>query len=100
MNTATELANGTAVYADINWQALGTDRVLLDDFEQTGVFALVFTHGIVNVDIGDGTIKQFRVSEEDSGDWGVYARSGIATGRLIVTAPDRLRALGSLLQTF
>jgi hypothetical protein len=94
------LENGTIVSVSMNSPHLGTDTYSLDDTDQTGIRAQVWTHGVGVVEENGKLLTQFRVVDELSGDWFVYARTGISTGRLIVRGPDKLRTIGALLATF
>jgi hypothetical protein len=97
VNAHATLANGTIVTVEINSRE---EIIYLDDFEETGVRALVYAHGVVVLEQEARTLGQFRLLDDLQGDWTVYERSGIKDGRFVVKAPDRLRAIGALLATF
>lgn len=106
MNAHADLPSGQYVFVELNTPGRGEDTVYLDDFDETGLRALVFSHGYVVVEQDEGpkgtgawTLGQFRIVEEFE-NWSVYKRTGISVEKSsILVGPDRLRTLGMLLQS-
>lgn len=95
MNAESLLESGAVVSVELNFPELGTDTVSIDSSD---LRAEVYTHGYFRVLRGTSSLGQYRVAEDASDHWSVYERTGIAVGRSVVVGPDRLRALGMLLE--